>query len=323
MRKRFVVVLLSVVLMVVFAMPGYAALQKGSKGEDVVALQERLIEMGYLTGAADGDFGNMTKAALEAFQKMNGLDITGTATIKDINALFSDDAVYANGSALNTGVSNAPAVENATPAEETPVVVDSSVSIFESDSILEIKEAGFSMSSGFLYYAIILHNNSDKMAVQFPTFRMTARDANGALLGTEDQVGSIIYPNQDFVWAGLAYSIDERPAKVEFEVVDPDDYNIVPATSLSRPTYTALDVTGVNKRGSRLLGEVYNPNDYTIEQVLVTVLFRNDDGALIGGDLTFIDSIKSGAKVPFDMDLYIDFVTDNYTVYANTWDMVF
>lgn len=321
--KRFVTTLLCVVLLVVFAMPGYAALQKGSKGEDVVALQERLIEMGYLTGAADGAFGNMTKAALEAFQKMNGLDITGTATIKDINALFSDDAIYANGAALNSDAGSVPTVENVKPTVEGPIILDSSVSIFESDSVLEIKEAGFSMSSGYLYYAVILHNNSDKLAVQFPTFRMTARDASGALLGTEDQVGNIIYPNQDFVWAGLAYSIDERPAKVEFEVVEPDDYNVMSASALSIPTYKPLEVTGVNKKGSRILGEVYNPNDYTIEQTVVTVVFRDDNGALIGGDLTFVDSLKAGAKIPFDMDLYIDFANDNYTVYANSWDMVF
>ena len=36
---------------------GYQILQKGATGGDVIALQEALIELGFLTGKADGDFG--------------------------------------------------------------------------------------------------------------------------------------------------------------------------------------------------------------------------------------------------------------------------
>lgn len=103
--------------MFVFAMPGYATLQKGSKGEEVAALQERLIELGFLTGTADGAFGNMTKAALEAFQEMNGLDVNGTAATEDINVLFSDDAIWADGSSLNTSANNASAAITKSLAE--------------------------------------------------------------------------------------------------------------------------------------------------------------------------------------------------------------
>ena len=39
---------------------GYKILQKGSSGTDVTALQEALIELGYLTGKADGKFGSGT-----------------------------------------------------------------------------------------------------------------------------------------------------------------------------------------------------------------------------------------------------------------------
>ena len=92
MKKCFVV-FITIILMLAMSVPAYAALQKGSKGEDVVALQERLVELGYLEGSIDGIFGNMTKAAMEAFQAANGLSITGTATIKDINVLFSESAI--------------------------------------------------------------------------------------------------------------------------------------------------------------------------------------------------------------------------------------
>ena len=51
----------------------------GMTGNDVYALQDRLIELHYLTGVADGVFGAETQAALIAFQKNNGLTADGNA----------------------------------------------------------------------------------------------------------------------------------------------------------------------------------------------------------------------------------------------------
>ena len=60
----------------------------GMTGNDVYALQERLIELRYLDGVADGVFGTETEAALIAFQKNNNLTadgVAGASTIKKIN----------------------------------------------------------------------------------------------------------------------------------------------------------------------------------------------------------------------------------------------
>lgn len=51
--------------------------KKGSKGETVKLLQGRLNELGYDCGKADGIFGAMTQAALQKFQKENGLEPDG------------------------------------------------------------------------------------------------------------------------------------------------------------------------------------------------------------------------------------------------------
>ena len=56
-------------------------LKKGSKGEDVKALQILLIGRGCSCGSygADGDFGNGTDKAVKAYQKANGLTADGIA----------------------------------------------------------------------------------------------------------------------------------------------------------------------------------------------------------------------------------------------------
>lgn len=71
---------------------GYETLQKGSKGDSVKALQQRLIELNYLSGSADGDFGGKTASAVELFQNTAGLTATGIADPDTQTALFADDA---------------------------------------------------------------------------------------------------------------------------------------------------------------------------------------------------------------------------------------
>ena len=59
-------------------------------GDDVVALQERLLELGYDAGRADGVFGPQTGAALAAFQRESGLVPDGTfgpATMRALRRL--------------------------------------------------------------------------------------------------------------------------------------------------------------------------------------------------------------------------------------------
>lgn len=52
-------------------------LKKGMKGMDVRAVQEKLIEKGYLTGRADHIYGNKTRNAVKKFQEDNNLRVTG------------------------------------------------------------------------------------------------------------------------------------------------------------------------------------------------------------------------------------------------------
>ncbi|MBR1822430.1 MAG: peptidoglycan-binding protein [Clostridia bacterium] len=54
--------------------------------------QQRLIDLGYLRGKADGIFGERSQEALKLFQAMAELDVTGAMDDATRAALFSDDA---------------------------------------------------------------------------------------------------------------------------------------------------------------------------------------------------------------------------------------
>jgi len=70
----------------------YDGLTINSRGEDVQKLQERLIELGYLPGRADGIFGKNTERAVHSFQQTAGLFTSGTANRYTVDLIYSDDA---------------------------------------------------------------------------------------------------------------------------------------------------------------------------------------------------------------------------------------
>ncbi|MBQ9251364.1 MAG: D-alanyl-D-alanine carboxypeptidase family protein [Clostridia bacterium] len=68
-------------------------LKSGSEGEEVRLLQLKLIELGYLEGAADSKYGPATKEAVQAFQKRNSLSVDGIAGKQTQTRLYSEEAI--------------------------------------------------------------------------------------------------------------------------------------------------------------------------------------------------------------------------------------
>jgi peptidoglycan hydrolase-like protein with peptidoglycan-binding domain len=62
-------------------------LQSGEEGDEVVALQARLAELGYWHGPSDGRYGQLTRQAVMAFQKAEGLGRDGVAGPATLAAL--------------------------------------------------------------------------------------------------------------------------------------------------------------------------------------------------------------------------------------------
>lgn len=70
----------------------YAILQWGDSGEAVRTLQERLAELGYWQGEADGIFSDDMVSTVKRFQAAAGMEETGVATVELQEAAFSDSA---------------------------------------------------------------------------------------------------------------------------------------------------------------------------------------------------------------------------------------
>jgi hypothetical protein len=66
---------------------GTQTLKFGSTGPEVKALQQALISLGFLSGTADGDYGQATQTAVERFQAAKKLGEDGIAGPQTLQAL--------------------------------------------------------------------------------------------------------------------------------------------------------------------------------------------------------------------------------------------
>ena len=76
MKKKTICLILALMLLCMDARAA-AVLEVGSRGDDVVKVQKRLIQYDYLDGTADGRYGEATRKAVQLFQKRNGLEVDG------------------------------------------------------------------------------------------------------------------------------------------------------------------------------------------------------------------------------------------------------
>ncbi len=191
--------------------------------------------------------------------------------------------------------------------------------VVNNNEYIEIKEVGYTRSSSYLTCVVTIANNSKK-AIEYPSFRITAYSKDGKILGSEERVLSLLYPNHIMVDEGTLIKMSEEPDKVEVTMIEPDDYNIQDVSTLEHPQYTEMKCQNVVGNSDKVTGEVYNPNNYKMEQAKITIVYRDDNNKIINSESTFINDIPANGKVPFDISLPSDAkVTDKIEATACIW----
>ena len=73
----------------------YTTIQRGQSGEAVLALQQRLTDLGYYSGKLSGKMDSATQLAFKKFEKANGFTANGVASPEEQMVLYSQEAVAA------------------------------------------------------------------------------------------------------------------------------------------------------------------------------------------------------------------------------------
>lgn len=71
----------------------YYAVQKGDEGDDIIVIQNRLYELGYLASSDQltGSFGDSTESAVLKLQEINNLSQDGKVGQQTFNLMYSDE----------------------------------------------------------------------------------------------------------------------------------------------------------------------------------------------------------------------------------------
>ena len=68
-------------------------LEKNDAGANVLIIQNRLKQLGFLHFSPTGKYGDMTVSAVKAFQRRNGLSVTGIADQNTVLTMFSENCI--------------------------------------------------------------------------------------------------------------------------------------------------------------------------------------------------------------------------------------
>ncbi len=196
---------------------------------------------------------------------------------------------------------------------------------------IEIVDSGYTITgdSGDYYirYGIILYNPNPDYYHEFPSFRIIAEDESGNVLDTEEEVMQYLNGNRVSGYAGSACDLKEKPANVTFEIIDDPDF-WVKGTSGDLGLNAASLTKTIDGGSGTIAGKINNPTENTYDSVSVTVIFRDSDGNILGGDTTYIDNVKAKGSTAFSMDLLSKkYMSDQYELYFhnhgnNTYDTV-
>ena len=183
--------------------------------------------------------------------------------------------------------------------------------------LLTVRETGFAVEDGRLYYALVLANDMADTTVEFPRVRVSFYDEAGELIAADESVRLAICPGQELAWASDIWHIAEAPASVEAEVVTPRSRDFVNDVTLCAPLEVRAATIDQSGDAATLTCEIYNPNSFEAPSAYVTILYRDSEGALLSGENAACGPIPAGESIQFETPLVAGLVQDTFEVFAS------
>lgn len=192
------------------------------------------------------------------------------------------------------------------------------------DNPLELVESGWSAESGYVEYALALHNTDETHAVQFPQVTITGKDSDGSVMFSDTQVFAIVYAGETAYFAGQVGDGD-KPASVEFSAEMPSSDDLLDTDGAE--TFSVRDVKErkVDLGGVTFSGEVVTDRDddngkgvYT-DDVQVTLVLRDAKGRIVFGRNTSVAKPAQGKAKAFSIETYGLPDYTSYELYAHVY----
>ena len=191
---------------------------------------------------------------------------------------------------------------------------------------LELVETGWSADeSGYVHYAFGLRNTSDSVCIQFPSVEITGRGEDGSVLFSETLIMANAFAGETVYFGSeIGNGNGIVPATVDFTVLEPDDYSYVNSSESASFKADNLSAAPDGYGGEIFSGEISVVKDSArvreqSSMLAVSLVLRDDAGAIVYGYSTFVDWPSEGGSRPFSMDVIDPPAYDSFEVYAQPW----
>lgn len=186
---------------------GDRLLGRGSKGPEVIELQKKLAQLGYVVGTADGKFGSKTEAAIRRFQKERGLRVdglAGTQTIKELK-LLTGQSTNSKGKAVGNKNIDTNLLARCVNAEARgePYVGQVAVAAV---ILNRISDPAFPKTIADIVYQPQAFSSVDDGQINLPPSASALRAAQEAVNGSDPSGGAVFFFNpaktkNKYIWS--------------------------------------------------------------------------------------------------------------------------
>lgn len=216
------------------------------------------------------------------------------------------------------GGSNAATEEGVTGA----TVISAQTTVSDKKDVV-LLNSGYTLNDdndGIYWVAEYQNPEGNSTAYQFTKIIVTAYDANGAVLATEDQVMHSLQPGERQIFGSSMGCNGQKPSRVDI-TVESGNAKVPSEEALKASDF---QIEGVNERPDELWGTTYtgtvkNNGTKDTSQVCVVVALKQD-GKVVYAEDTFVDDLAAGQQKAFELNTFGDTPSHNsYEVMAYDW----
>ena len=204
MKKKYIIVLILVLVLVSIIPVCYGISRYGSSGEEVKQIQKKLKEWGYYNGNVDGIYGTKTFNAVKKFQSQNGLNVDGIAGEKTLAALGINSS---NNSSSGNNVNNTDLnlLSKLVHAEARGEPYKGMVAV-AATVLNRVADSRFPNSIAGVIYQSGAYTCVDDGQINLEASSQSRKAAQDAINGWDPTSGCIYYFNPDTATSGWIWS---------------------------------------------------------------------------------------------------------------------
>lgn len=169
---------------------------------------------------------------------------------------------------------------------------------------VEVTSSGFGQLDEYVH-GVVVTSDDDRAVGEFVTANMNFLDASGEIVGTSEQVESLLWAGQELVLP-LPLDLSATPGVEVAEVdvsISLSDYGLAGDTVEPLETVEAREIRAGEFGTTTAVFEVINPTESDLDGARIGIVCRDADGVIMGGTSEYPHLIAAGGSALVESDV--------------------